>query len=101
VSEYFRNALNLGSNLALETPSSASELKPIRDKDLKDKLNDDSFPKDEESVYHGHWRFLVSLFFGRESNHISRGLIKMRYRTHGLPAHVSALLVSLSACSIP
>ena len=65
MSEYFRNALNLGSNLALETPSSASRLKPFEDqhiKDLNDKLNDDNFPNEEESVYHGHWRFMVLLF---------------------------------------
>jgi hypothetical protein len=72
VSEYFKNALNLVSNLALETPSSACKLQPFLPqhiKNLRDKLDDNSLQTEEESVYHGHWRFLVSLFFCRESDH--------------------------------
>ena len=64
MSEYFKNALTLGSCLERETPSSASKLPPLDAQQIKDlylKLNDDGFP--EESVYHGHWKFQVSLFF--------------------------------------
>ena len=70
MSEYFKNALTLGSRLERETPSSASKLPPLDVQQIKDlhlKLNDDGFP--EESIYHGHWKFQVSLFRS-ESNHI-------------------------------
>jgi hypothetical protein len=97
VSEYFKNALKLGSNLAQETPSSAFHLKDFKDqhiKDLNDKLNDDGFPKEEESVYHGHWRFSVSLFFVLSLIIFSRILLKMQYRGHGLLEHVCVSHVS-------
>ena len=74
MSEYFKNALDLGSNLAQETPSSASQLKPLEPQQIRylnHQLNDGLMPKEEESVYHGHWRYLVwLLFFRKESNHI-------------------------------
>ena len=64
MSEYFKNALDLGRNLAKETPSSASQLKPLEPQKIRylnSKLNDDVSPNEEESVYHGHWRFQVWL----------------------------------------
>jgi len=58
--------MNLGSRLVLETPSKPNELPDFDDKDVKDlilKLNDDGIQKEEDSVYHGKWKFAVSPFY--------------------------------------
>ena len=54
--------MNLGSRLVLETPSKPNMLPDFDDKDLEGlilKLNDNGIQKEEDSVYHGKWKFAV------------------------------------------
>ena len=75
MSEYFKNAFNLSSNLALETPDCASKLKSFTGKHvegLNDKLNHEGFPP-EESVYldiGDSWYHFFKKSFLEHSNHI-------------------------------
>jgi hypothetical protein len=78
--------MNLGSRLVLETPSEPNELPYFDDKDIRDlilKLNDDglqnSIRKEEDSVYHGEWKFTVSPFYTSGLTFFPRSLIKVRY----------------------
>ena len=66
MSEYFRNALRLGSHLAKETPANAYGLPDFDDDEveyLRQKLTGDGMPKEEESIYWGKWKYRVSLLF--------------------------------------
>lgn len=70
MTEYFRNALDLGRNLVLETPTNACYLKDYQPSRYHNHRLDEGVIAEEESVYHGRWRFQVCLLSRKESDHI-------------------------------
>ena len=96
--------MNLGSRLVLETPSKLNMLPDFDDKDLEGlilKLNDNGIQKEEDSVYHGKWKFAVSPFYTSGLIFFSRSLIKVRSRGRGRLEHDCASHVSSWAFSRP